>query len=241
MGPHHEGVRPLLLPFLSLLGFVGCSASPDEASQEASVKPGINDNFLDPNLDVGQFEERFEGDNREVFVHRARVAGKAGIEPGMDVADIGAGTGLFTRMFARRVGPQGKVYAVEISPRFVEHLRRDAQQRSLDNVDVVLCSERDVELPEASIDVAFVCDTYHHFEYPKGTLRSIHRALRPGGELVIVDFRRIPGVSRDWILGHVRAGQEQVEAEIVAEGFVKVQEEDVPQLRENYVVRFRRP
>lgn len=235
-------MRTLLLLVLLSWGLAGCCAAPpDEVGREASVKPGINDNFLDPNLDVREFEERFEGDNREVFVHRARVAGRSGIEPGMDVADIGAGTGLFTRMFSRRVGPEGKVYAVEISPRFVEHLRQDAQQRSLANVEVVLCSERDVQLPEASIDLAFVCDTYHHFEYPRGTLRSIFWALRPGGELVIVDFRRIPGVSRPWILGHVRAGQEQVEAEIRAEGFVKVQEEVLPQLRENYLVRFRRP
>lgn len=239
--PHHEAVRLPLLLTVFPWWFLGCAGSPDATGREVSVKPGINDNFLDPELDVGDFEERFEGDNREVFVHRARVAHKSGIQPGADVADIGAGTGLFTRMFSRRVGAEGKVYAVEISPRFAEHLRRDAQQRSLDNVEVVLCSERDVQLPEASIDLAFVCDTYHHFEYPKGTLRSIYRALRPGGELVIVDFRRIPGVSRPWILGHVRAGQEQVEAEIAAEGFLKVQEELVPQLRENYLVRFRRP
>jgi len=219
---------------------LGCAASPSDTAEEVSVRPGINANFLDPALDVQRFEQRFEGDNREVFVHRARIAQQAAVREGMRVADIGAGTGLFTRMFARRVGAAGRVHAVEISPRFVEHLRLDAQRRGLENVEAVLCSDRDIQLPEASIDLAFVCDTYHHFEYPKSTLQSIHRALRPGGELVIVDFRRIPGVSRPWILEHVRAGQEQVEAEIEAAGFTKMGAVQLPQLRENYLVRFRR-
>ena len=215
--------------------------APEGVDREASVKPGINDNFLDPDLDVASFEQRFEGDNREVFVHRARIASRAGIQPGADVADIGAGTGLFTRMFSQRVGSGGRVYAVEISPKFAEHLRQDVLTRGLGNVEVVLCTDRNTKLAEASVDVAFVCDTYHHFEYPQSTLRSIYRALRPGGELVIVDFRRIPGVSRPWILGHVRAGQEVVEAEIATAGFVKLEETSVPGLRENYLVRFKRP
>ena len=58
---------------------------------------------------------------------------------------------------------------------------------------VVLGGERSVELPEASVDLAFVCDTYHHFEYPRSTLASLHTAIRPGGALVVVDFEREPG------------------------------------------------
>jgi predicted methyltransferase len=86
----------------------------------------------------------------------------------------------------------------------------------------------------------FVCDTYHHFEFPQATLASIHRALRPGGELVILDFVREVGVSRDWILEHVRAGEAVVTQEVVAAGFTLVRREATPFLRENYVLRFRR-
>ncbi len=220
-----------------------CSGQPAPALElpaESSVKPGINRDFLDPALDVGKYEQRFEVESREIFAQRARIAALVGPRAGQAIADIGAGTGLFTRMFATAVGQTGRVYAVEIAPKFVEHLRADAQQRGTEQVEAVLCTENSVELPPACIDLAFVCDTYHHFEYPAHTLASIHRALRPAGELVVVDFRRIPGESRDWILEHVRAGQEVGTAEIEAAGFEKVRDEAAPFLRENYVMRFRR-
>ncbi len=225
----------------SLLSLSACHGGPPAAADEPSVKPGINADFLDPALDVGKYEQRFEVESREIFAQRAKIAALTGVQAGQAIADIGAGTGLFTRMFASVVGASGKVYAVEIAPKFVEHLREGAKLRGAGNIEVVQCTERSAELPPASIDLAFVCDTYHHFEFPKHTLASIHAAVRPGGELVVVDFRRIPGVSRDWILEHVRAGQEVVTAEVEAAGFTKVRDEDAPFLRENYVMRFRRP
>jgi predicted methyltransferase len=86
------------------------------------------------------------------------------------------------------------------------------------------------------VDLVFLCDTYHHFEFPFKTMASIHKALRPGGRLVLVDFHRIPGKSREWVLGHVRAGQEVFVKEIVTSGFKVVGEETF--LKENYLVRF---
>jgi SAM-dependent methyltransferase len=114
----------------------------------------------------------------------------------MAVADVGAGTGVFVDFFARDVGRDGRVFAVEIAPKFVDLLRERAAARGFTQVHAVLCTERDVALAPASVDVVFACDTYHHFEYPQATLASIHRALRAGGTLVLVDFERIPGVSR---------------------------------------------
>ena len=104
----------------------------------------------------------------------------------------------------------------------------------------VLCSDRSVHLPPDSIDLAFVCDTYHHFEYPPATLASIRRALKPTGTLVVVDFERIPGKSREFILGHVRAGKEVFTREIVDAGFILMGEVDMPLLEENYLLRFRK-
>jgi ubiquinone/menaquinone biosynthesis C-methylase UbiE len=227
----------------STFGLVSCHGSAPAApvpAAEASVRPGINRDFLDPELDVTEFVQRFEGESREVFVHRARIAALLGLREGMAVADIGAGTGLFTFLCAPKVGARGAVWAVEIAPRFVEHLRQQAAARNLPWVRAVLCTERSVELPEASVDLVFVCDTYHHFEYPRATMASIHGALRPGGELVVVDFIREPGQSREWILEHVRAGLGEVRREIEAAGFEFVRQEATPFLRENYCVRFRR-
>ena len=220
---------------LSIL-VVGCAATPDEES----VKPGINTTFLDPKLDVDKMMKRFETESREVFAKRSASARAVGLQPGMAVADVGAGTGIFTDFFARDVTASGRVYAVEIAPKFVERLRDRAARLGQEQVEVVLCTERDVCLPEGAVDTVFTCDTYHHFEYPRSTLASIHRALKPGGTFVIVDFERIPGKSRQWVLDHVRCGKEQVIAEVEAAGFTLV--EEVPLgLEENYFVRFRRP
>ena len=208
-------------------------------AQDASVKPGINDKFLDPKLNVEEWTKKFETESREIFHQREKIVAAAGLKPGMAMADIGAGTGLFTLHFAQAVGENGKVYAVEIAKNFLEHIKARAGKASASNVQTVLCTEKSVELPEASIDLAFICDVYHHFEYPSASLATLHKALKPGGELVLIDFKRIPGESSDFIMGHVRAGQEVFEAEVIAAGFEKVSEvTDV--LKENYFVKFRR-
>jgi len=208
-------------------------------AQDASVKPGINEKFLDPKLEVGEWTEKFETESREIFHLRKEIVAALDLKPGMSVADIGAGTGLFTLPFAAGVGEQGQVYAVEIAKNFLEHIRARANQANVPQVKTILGTEKSVELPEASIDLAFICDVYHHFEFPIASLASLHRAIKPGGQLVLIDFKRIPGESSDFILGHVRAGQEVFEAEVIAAGFEKIDEvKDL--LQENYFVKFRR-
>jgi ubiquinone/menaquinone biosynthesis C-methylase UbiE len=154
----------------------------------------------------------------------------------MVAADIGAGTGLFTRLFAKEVGPRGKVMAVDIAPKFIQYIEKTCKELALKNVAGVVCKADSVELPANSIDLAFICDTYHHFEFPYKTMASLHRALRTGGHVVLVDFHRIPGKSSAWVLNHVRAGQEVFTSEIKTSGFKQV--EDVALLKENYFVRF---
>ena len=207
-------------------------------AQETSVKPGINNPFKNP--DVKKFVETFEGESREIFVQRERIAAVCDLKPGMQVADIGAGTGLFTRIFAKKVGGDGQVYAVDIAAKFLEHIQKTCRDAGLKNVTPVLCNQDSVDLPPNSIDLAFVCDTYHHFEYPQRTLASLHRALKPGGRLVVVDFIRIQGQSRDWVMNHVRAGQDVVEREITEAGFRKTDEAKA-MLHENYIVVFTKP
>jgi ubiquinone/menaquinone biosynthesis C-methylase UbiE len=205
------------------------------SAQDKSVKPGINDSFRNPN--VKEWVERFEGESRETFEKRKDVLAALEIKPGTTVADIGAGTGLYTRLFADQVGPQGKVYAVDISQKFLDHIDKNCQSLQLKNVKTILGKDTSPELPESSIDTAFICDTYHHFEFPYKMLASIHQAMKPKGRLVIIDFIKVPGQSREWVLGHVRAGQDVVEQEIIKSGFKKVNE--VKSLfKENYFVVF---
>jgi predicted methyltransferase len=206
-------------------------------AQEKSVRPGVNDSFRDP--DVGEFTERFEREGRDAYDHRHEIVEAARLKPGMHVADVGAGTGLFTRLFAARVGPEGRVYAVDIAENFVEHAEKSAEKAGLKNVVGVVAAADSVNLAPESIDLAFICDTYHHFEFPYKTMASIHRALRPGGEVILIDFHRIEGVSSEWALGHVRAGQEVFTQEIEEAGFRQV-EEKKDMLDESYFVRFKK-
>jgi ubiquinone/menaquinone biosynthesis C-methylase UbiE len=203
--------------------------------QEKSVKPGINDPFKNP--DVQKYAKTFEGESREVFVQREKIVAACKLKPGMVVADVGAGTGLFTRLFAPAVGPKGKVIAVDISEQFLDHIAKTCKAANITNVETLKCSDVSSELPVNSVDLVFICDTYHHFEYPMRTMASVHKALRPGGRVVLVDFHRVPGKSSDWVLGHVRAGKEVVVKEVVEMGF-KVAHEDKELLTDNYLVVF---
>ncbi|MGF1545844.1 MAG: methyltransferase domain-containing protein [Thiotrichales bacterium] len=211
--------------------------TPALALDERSVSPGINRQYENP--DVDQWLSVFEREGREVYDRRADILARLGLREGMSVADIGAGTGLFTLPFAQVVGPQGKVYAVDISVNFVDAIRARARAAGLDQVEGIVNSARSVELPDASIDLAFISDTYHHFEFPLSTMTSLFRAMRSGGELVVIDYKRVPGESSPWVLSHLRAGKETFIDEIVAVGFVLI--EDVDFMQTQYFLRFRKP
>ena len=226
----------------SLLFLVACQISRPPSSgaalTEASVKPGINTEYLKPDLNVSNWVERFEKEGREIYDGRQRIIAAARIRSGSVVADIGSGTGLFTPLLSAAAGPRGKVFAVDIVPSFLKLIEERSAKAGLGNVQTLLCTERSVELAPNSIDSAFICDVYHHFEYPRQSLASLHLALRRGGEVFLIDFKRVPGVSSEWILGHVRAGQELVTSEFEAAGFKKVEELDL--LKDNYTLRFRK-
>ena len=205
-------------------------------AQEASVNPGINDNFQNP--EPKAFTERFETEGREVYDNRERIVEKLALQSGMAVADVGAGTGLFTRLMAPKVGDGGKVYAVDIAKTFVDHTVMSSHARGLKQVEGVVCTPDDSKLAPASVDLVFICDTYHHFEFPHKTMLSIASALKPGGRVALLDFERIEGVSSEWTMGHVRAGKEVFQKEIEAAGFELVEEFDL--FTENYFLVFRK-
>ncbi|GDX92942.1 methyltransferase [Planctomycetia bacterium] len=218
---------------LLLVCFVSLSNSLN--AQEKSVRPGINDTFRDP--DPKQFTERFEIESREVFAKRTEILKAIGLRPTDVVADIGAGTGLFTRLFAAQLGPEGRVIAVDIAKKFLDHIEVTSRERNLRNVETLLCTDDSTRLPPNSVDVAFICDTYHHFEFPQKTMTSLRKAMKPGGRVIVVDFRRVQGESTEWTMNHVRAGQEVFEAEITQAGFRRVKEVQ-GLLKENYMLVF---
>ena len=117
------------------------------------------------------------------------------LKPGMAVADIGAGTGLFTRLFADEVGTGGKVYAVDVSKDFLDYIAAEARRRGQPQIETIRGTQASTNLPAGSVDVAFLCDVYHHLENHEKILATIYQALRPRGLLVLVEFDRVEGKS----------------------------------------------
>ncbi|GAB3204324.1 ubiquinone/menaquinone biosynthesis C-methylase UbiE [Pontibacter aydingkolensis] len=110
------------------------------------------------------------------------------LKPQSVVADIGAGTGFYTFRVAERV-PQGKVYAVELQDAFIATLKERKQELGLNNVEVVKGGTQSINVPDATLDLAFMVDVYHELEYPQEMLQAIHKALKPGGKLVLLEYR----------------------------------------------------
>ena len=210
-------------------------------AQETSVRPGINDAYRDP--DVDEWVDRLEDENRAIFQYRHAILAALAIEPGMEVADVGAGTGFLTRMIAQAVGPEGRVYAVDVVPEFLELIASRAREAGLANIVTVLSDQKSTRLEPASVDLILVCDTYHHFEFPRPTLASLHAALRDGGRMVIIDFERVEGVSDDFAIEHVRAGKGTITDEIKNGGFDLLREVPLMEQAGQYFLVFekRRP
>lgn len=190
-------------------------------AQQESVRPRINDPFNNAtDEDVSTFVESFEREGREIFDQRKTIVDACRLRPATVVADIGAGTGLFTRMMASQVA---ELYAVDISQKFLDHVKAKCDEDGVKNVKTVLCDQTSCGLHESSVDVVLICDTYHHFEFPYKTMRSIRKALKPDGFVVLVEFDRVEGKSSDWILNHVRADRKTFSREIELAGFQEVE------------------
>jgi ubiquinone/menaquinone biosynthesis C-methylase UbiE len=172
-----------------------------------------------------------------VFRLRGAIVKSLGLKKGQVVADVGAGTGIFLSPLQQAIGARGKLIAVELSPNFVRFLRNKAKKAKIP-YKVVRSTFTSTRLKNNSVDVIFTCDTYHHFDKPVAMLKDFRRALRKKGRLVIVDFDRIPGKSRRWIMNHIKHGKKFVLQQIVANGFKLVKDIPLKGLKENYVLLF---
>lgn len=129
----------------------------------------------------------FENPERAQKLQVERVMDLLGLKRGSHVADIGAGSGWFTVRSARRVGNEGFVYAVEINPEYVRHIRRRAKREKLSNIRTILGKPDDPMLPRSGVDAALLLKTYHEIARPIAFLRRLRPALRPGARLGIID------------------------------------------------------
>lgn len=140
-----------------------------------------------------------------------------GIPKGVTVADIGAGVGYFTWRLAARVGPGGKVYAVDVQPGMLQQLRQNMAERKLTNYEAVLGAQDDPRLPPGAMDLALLVDVYHEFSQPRKMLQKIRASLKPDGRMVLLEYRKEdPSIP---IRPEHKMSVAEVKAEIEPEGF----------------------
>ena len=207
---------------------------------DSSMYPnGVNGDFYNLNglTDeemLSTFVTRFEnGENRDIAKVSSQLIdlfSNFGLKAGSVVADIGCGTGLLLEKLSNKVGPDGQVIATDISKVFYQHLYQKKASLNLDNVTLVynsIPSNPNLESYQQSIDLIIVIDVYHHFEFPITMMRHLKAALKPTGRLIVLDFIRDVNIHKshpsNWILSHVRAGQEIFQKEIESAGFVLIE------------------
>jgi ubiquinone/menaquinone biosynthesis C-methylase UbiE len=150
-----------------------------------------------------------------------------GVQPGMTVADVGTGVGYMLPFLSRRVGPEGRVIAEDIFDDFLSAARQHAEETGLTNVTFVKGTESDPMLPEGAVDIVLALDVYHHFNYPEKMLAGIHKALKPGGKLVIVEYyKRESAMPNGRALTHIRLDMPDVIKEVEANHFHLLEEKE---------------
>jgi ubiquinone/menaquinone biosynthesis C-methylase UbiE len=129
-----------------------------------------------------------ERDEREMEENTSLLLKNLAVKPGMVIADIGAGSGYHSALLSKIVGI-GKVFAVDVEPEMIAYLNERIKQEKLSRIIPVLSAEQEVSLPENTVDMMLLVDVYHEFAYPYEMALSMRAALKPGGKLVLVEFR----------------------------------------------------
>lgn len=181
------------------------------AQQHQPAEPDHLEHRFD---DPAKFARAFDDPARDQWQMPDRVIATLGLKPGMSVADIGAGTGYFSTRLAR-VSPKVSVYAVDVEPAMVDHLKKRAQAEKLANVTAVLAAAASPNLA-APVDVVLVVDTYHHLPDRPSYFRELRKSLKPGGRVAIVDFRKN---APDGPPEHFRFTPQQIESEMKTAGY----------------------
>jgi ubiquinone/menaquinone biosynthesis C-methylase UbiE len=167
--------------------------------------------------DTAAYIASLEDPARDAYQKPGEVMKALALRPGEVVADVGSGSGYFTLRFARAVGEAGRVYAVDVSPDMIRHLNRRVRDAGLRNVVPVLAEPDDPLLPDASVDRVVIVNTWHHIEDRTRYLALLRRVLKPGGQVVHVDFHK-----RDLPVGPppaMKIAREELVAQMESAGF----------------------
>jgi predicted methyltransferase len=161
--------------------------SPSALHAQAAASPhDMHQRHGDPAAYIASLEDP----ERDAYQKPDEVLKALDLRPGEVVADIGSGSGYFTLRFARAVGETGRVYAVDVSPDMIRHLNRRLRDAGLRNVVTILSDPDDPLLADASVDRFVIVDTWHHIQDQPSYLLLLKRMLRPGGQVIHIDFKK---------------------------------------------------
>ena len=205
--------RPCLPVLLLALGLVSLSM-PSWAENEAH--PATN--RIPAHVMSYRGADWLERDDRYLLEQPDRVIATMQLKPGDVVADIGSGSGYFTRRLAKAVLPTGTAYGVDIQPEMNAILAENCKKEGITNVEIILSEEADPKLPSASVDWMLLVDVYHEFQQPIPMLAKMREALKPGGKVALLEYR-LHGDTGAHIKVDHRMSVEQVLAEWEPAGF----------------------
>ncbi len=206
--------------------------APTATAAPFAATPGSRHDFSD----VEQWRHVFDDPARDAWQKPRELVAALAVRPGAWVADLGAGTGYFSRYLDAAVGPTGVVFAVDVEPNLVVHLRARAEEERTATVIPVLASMNDPRLPPRALDLVLIVDTYHHLDDRRAYFRRLGTALKPKGRIAIVDWQQ-----RDLPIGPPREhkiARPQVVDEMRAAGWTLVDEPTL--LPYQYVLVFAR-
>jgi ubiquinone/menaquinone biosynthesis C-methylase UbiE len=146
---------------------------------------------------AGEWIKLLESPGRIEALKVDEIVSKLQLKPGDVVADLGAGTGVFSVPIARAVGPNGKVYAVDVDQGLIDYIARKVKEQNVSNVQTVLGQFGDPRLPAADVDLAFMHDVLHHIENRAGYLKQVVRYLKPSARIAIVEPDAVRGSHSD--------------------------------------------
>ena len=172
--------------FLTLAGFALAQASATAQNTALSSTQEMHRLQQDSKAYIARLEDPM----RDAYQKPPEVVKALNLAEGEVIADIGAGSGYFTFRLAQAVGEKGRVYAVDVSPDMIVHLNRRIRDLNVRNVVTILGAPDDPLLADASVNRFFICDTWHHINGHAKYLALLKRMLRPGGQVIMVDFKK---------------------------------------------------
>ena len=212
-------LKSILLLVLALFLLININVAPAQGGDPAHGK-GFR--RLIPFSSTEEYIKALETPNRGEWQRPDKVIDALGIKTGQAIADLGAGSGYFTLPLSQAVGDEGTVYAIDIERGMTEYINKRASQAGIKNIKTVLAKSDDPLLSPLTVDMVFICNTYHHIEGRIEYMKRLSKTFKEGGRLVIIDFKlqRTPvgpplemRLSREEVIKEIEAAGYRLEGE----------------------------